>query len=143
MGAAAALVAVVAIAIVVTSGSSHSRPGPALKGAANLIHSGTASAPEREGLSAVRRVLAYTPFVQEGGTKGHDIALTFDDGPGPYTPELLKVLEHYGVQATFFAIGRMVWNVLPCGRAMYSVHRIGRCRASSDTTRCSNCSGFS
>jgi glycosyltransferase involved in cell wall biosynthesis/peptidoglycan/xylan/chitin deacetylase (PgdA/CDA1 family) len=31
------------------------------------------------------------------------IALTFDDSPGdPYTPEILGILEHYDVQATFF-----------------------------------------
>ena len=33
------------------------------------------------------------------------IALTFDDGPGPYTPEVLSVLQHYGVPATFFEVG--------------------------------------
>ena len=36
--------------------------------------------------NAVAAVLAYTPFVKEGGERGRDIALTFDDGPGPYTP---------------------------------------------------------
>ena len=30
------------------------------------------------------------------------IYLTFDDGPGPYTDELLDVLASYGVKATFF-----------------------------------------
>ncbi|MGM9628430.1 MAG: immunoglobulin-like domain-containing protein [Faecousia sp.] len=30
------------------------------------------------------------------------IYLTFDDGPGPYTRELLDVLDSYGVKATFF-----------------------------------------
>jgi peptidoglycan-N-acetylglucosamine deacetylase len=57
---------------------------------------------------AVSTVLAYTPFVKEGGDRGHDIALTFDDGPGPYTPGVLDVLEQYHVQATFFEIGKML-----------------------------------
>jgi peptidoglycan-N-acetylglucosamine deacetylase len=57
--------------------------------------------------AAVAAVLAYTPFVKEGGDRGRDIALTFDDGPGPYTPGVLDVLERYHVQATFFAIGEM------------------------------------
>ena len=30
------------------------------------------------------------------------IYLTFDDGPGPYTGQLLDVLDRYGVKATFF-----------------------------------------
>ena len=50
-------------------------------------------------------MLAYTPFVKEGGTRGRDIALTFDDGPGPYTPGVLDVLEREHVPATFFVIG--------------------------------------
>ena len=33
------------------------------------------------------------------------IALTFDDGPGPYTPAVLSVLEQYRVPASFFEIG--------------------------------------
>jgi peptidoglycan/xylan/chitin deacetylase (PgdA/CDA1 family) len=36
------------------------------------------------------------------------IALTFDDGPGVYTPQVLSVLEHYHVPATFFEIGANV-----------------------------------
>ena len=40
------------------------------------------------------------------GTLGKKvIALTFDDGPGPYTPQVLSVLEQYQVPATFFEIG--------------------------------------
>jgi peptidoglycan/xylan/chitin deacetylase (PgdA/CDA1 family) len=34
------------------------------------------------------------------------IALTFDDGPGPQTPQVLAVLQKYHVAATFFDIGR-------------------------------------
>jgi peptidoglycan-N-acetylglucosamine deacetylase len=37
-----------------------------------------------------------------------EIALTFDDGPSPYTPQVLAVLEQYHVPATFFEIGEMV-----------------------------------
>lgn len=33
------------------------------------------------------------------------VYLTFDDGPGPYTGELLDVLAKYGVKATFFVTG--------------------------------------
>ncbi len=33
------------------------------------------------------------------------IALTFDDGPGPYTAQVLSVLRQYNVPATFFEVG--------------------------------------
>lgn len=36
------------------------------------------------------------------------IALTFDDGPWPTTPELLDVLKEYDVKATFFTIGNQI-----------------------------------
>ncbi|MCL5795375.1 MAG: polysaccharide deacetylase family protein [Patescibacteria group bacterium] len=41
---------------------------------------------------------------QSGSGKGN-IALTFDDGPGVHTPEVLDVLKNHGVKATFFMIG--------------------------------------
>jgi peptidoglycan-N-acetylglucosamine deacetylase len=42
------------------------------------------------------------------------IALTFDDGPGVYTPKILAILKAKGVKATFFVIGRQVpgrWSI--------------------------------
>ena len=54
---------------------------------------------------------AFTTFEAPGGatTAGQRvIALTFDDGPGPYTPQVLSVLERYQVPATFFEIGEEV-----------------------------------
>jgi peptidoglycan/xylan/chitin deacetylase (PgdA/CDA1 family) len=38
-------------------------------------------------------------------TKRKCIALTFDDGPGPYTGQLLDTLAARGVRATFFVLG--------------------------------------
>ncbi|MGD0698282.1 MAG: polysaccharide deacetylase family protein [Trebonia sp.] len=39
----------------------------------------------------------------------HVIALTIDDGPSPvYTPQVLRVLERYGVRATFSMVGENV-----------------------------------
>jgi peptidoglycan/xylan/chitin deacetylase (PgdA/CDA1 family) len=36
----------------------------------------------------------------------HEIALTFDDGPDPLTtPQVLDMLDRYGVHATFFCVG--------------------------------------
>jgi peptidoglycan/xylan/chitin deacetylase (PgdA/CDA1 family) len=36
-----------------------------------------------------------------------EVALTFDDGPGPYTARVLAVLKRFKVKATFFVIGFM------------------------------------
>lgn len=37
------------------------------------------------------------------------VALTYDDGPHPlYTPEILAILDHYHVKATFFMIGQLM-----------------------------------
>ena len=36
------------------------------------------------------------------------VALTFDDGPGPYTDQLLDVLRDSGVRATFFVLGSSI-----------------------------------
>ncbi|HEY5675883.1 MAG TPA: polysaccharide deacetylase family protein, partial [Myxococcales bacterium] len=42
-------------------------------------------------------------------------ALTFDDGPGPSTAELLDVLGASGVRATFFLLGRNLEEAPWCG----------------------------
>jgi len=106
------LVAVIAVIVAAMSGSGHRRVSPASAAQAELAraHRLPASAPtgpETEQSGAVSSVLAYTPFVRAGGTRSREVALTFDDGPGPYTPEVLSVLERFHVRATFFAIGRM------------------------------------
>jgi peptidoglycan-N-acetylglucosamine deacetylase len=54
---------------------------------------------------AINRTLAYTPYVRIAGARRREIALTFDDGPGPYTPEILSILERDDVPATFFEVG--------------------------------------
>ncbi|QYX32604.1 polysaccharide deacetylase family protein [Sphaerospermopsis torques-reginae] len=44
-----------------------------------------------------------------GDSNSKNIALTFDDGPHPqYTPQVLKVLEHYNITASFFWLGACV-----------------------------------
>jgi len=45
------------------------------------------------------------PPPQVGRDIKYSAALTFDDGPGPYTPQVLDVLSLHGVKATFFVIG--------------------------------------
>jgi len=55
--------------------------------------------------AAIDRTLAYTPYVRIAGSQHKEIALTFDDGPGPYTPEVLAVLKREHVPGTFFEVG--------------------------------------
>jgi peptidoglycan/xylan/chitin deacetylase (PgdA/CDA1 family) len=55
--------------------------------------------------AAIDRTLALTPYVRVAGAQHKEIALTFDDGPGPYTPQVLSVLEADNAPATFFEVG--------------------------------------
>lgn len=49
--------------------------------------------------------------ISQGTSTAAEIALTFDDGPNPtYTPQVLSILQHYGIHATFFCIGENVQN---------------------------------
>src|SRR5579859_9095 len=53
----------------------------------------------------IDRTLAYTPYIRVAGRQHRELALTFDDGPGPYTPEIVRILERERAPATFFEIG--------------------------------------
>jgi peptidoglycan/xylan/chitin deacetylase (PgdA/CDA1 family) len=47
------------------------------------------------------------PVYCGGGTKPL-VALTFDDGPGPYTRHTLRVLRHHDARGTFFLVAKEV-----------------------------------
>jgi peptidoglycan/xylan/chitin deacetylase (PgdA/CDA1 family) len=55
--------------------------------------------------AAITRTLAYTPYVRIAGAQHREIALTFDDGPGPYTSEVVAALRRARVPGTFFEVG--------------------------------------
>ena len=61
--------------------------------------------------------------------------LSFDDGPGPYTGQLLDVLKEYGVKATFFVTCRYPDYFDMVGRACREGHVIGVHSASHDYDR--------
>jgi peptidoglycan/xylan/chitin deacetylase (PgdA/CDA1 family) len=48
------------------------------------------------------------PSVHRGDPRRKSLALTFDDGPSESTPELLDLLDRFGVRATFFMCGANV-----------------------------------
>jgi peptidoglycan/xylan/chitin deacetylase (PgdA/CDA1 family) len=45
-----------------------------------------------------------------GSTHRRAVALAFADGPGPYTPAVLDILERRHVPGTFFVIGQLVYG---------------------------------
>ena len=109
VAAAAVVLLVVVLAVVIGASSGGGTPRPvrhslAIRPITPAKPGESSQAVERE---AVSSVLGFTPFVKDGGSRVPEVALTFDDGPGPYTPEVLSVLERFGVRATFFTIGRM------------------------------------
>ena len=57
--------------------------------------------------TTVQRTVTVEPAKQPDVVQpdGKVIYLTFDDGPGRYTEELLAVLEKYNAKVTFFAVG--------------------------------------
>ena len=62
-------------------------------------------------IASVRPVGCTRPrseFVSQAHTRQRTVALTFDDGPSQYTPQVLSVLERNHVNATFFVIGDQV-----------------------------------
>jgi len=50
----------------------------------------------------------YGRVIDHGSRQRNRFALTFDDGPGPSTPDILDALREAGARATFFALGRQV-----------------------------------
>ena len=65
---------------------------------------------ENEFVDRVRRQAEEFPdiFYLQGGFKPK-VAISFDDGPNPHhTPDILEVLNHYNVPATFFVLGSQV-----------------------------------
>jgi peptidoglycan-N-acetylglucosamine deacetylase len=104
------VIAVALVAIVIGGTSSAGRttathPDAAVKGVRSVAQRPPHRAPanlER----AIGRVLAYTSYVQLAGHRRPDVALTFDDGPSSFTPEILRILIRMHAAATFFVIGR-------------------------------------
>jgi peptidoglycan-N-acetylglucosamine deacetylase len=105
---------VAAVVMAATNGGGHGGsasptvPGPtrAARGAAHH----RAGREVRQGVDAgaVGAVLRYTPFLAAGTSRHRVIALTFDDGPGPYTPSILRILIRMHVPATFFIVGQQL-----------------------------------
>ncbi len=73
-----------------------------------VLHSAPPPAPPAPASAPACRA-AGPPEVRAHGTRHRrTVALTFDDGPWPSTPAILRILRREHVHATFFVIGRQV-----------------------------------
>lgn len=88
-------------ALLVSAGSA--RAGPLRRPVGSRLLSPTALAAAQD--RAVERLAALRLPVFCGGGRLPDVALTFDDGPSPYTAALLGLLRRNGTGATFFLVG--------------------------------------
>jgi peptidoglycan/xylan/chitin deacetylase (PgdA/CDA1 family) len=71
----------------------------------------------------VARLQAEDRFLYTGNINHKQVALTFDDGPDPnYTPQMLAILEQYGVKATFFCVGL---NIVAYPEIVKQMHAAG------------------
>ncbi len=70
---------------------------------------GVRTAAGRSGESSeIRRLIALGRPIYCAAHRGNEVALTFDDGPGPYTRLVLAKLRKHRVKATFFVVGRNI-----------------------------------
>lgn len=65
-------------------------------------------APRRLGAerAALHRFLEHGLPIYCGGRRRREVALTFDDGPGPYSAYAVRVLRRARARATFFLVGK-------------------------------------
>lgn len=93
-------------------GSGHARHrAGARRGPAWARDAGTDTAPGRARPGTDAAVAAFARRARPvycGGRERRLVALTFDDGPGPYTGMALRELRRAGARATFFLVGRSI-----------------------------------
>jgi peptidoglycan-N-acetylglucosamine deacetylase len=90
-----------------TAGPSGRHPPPAPSAPASRSASSPTS-PSVDALARARRAGCPPPsptVVRLAPGTGRTVALTFDDGPSTFTPDVLRVLRRYDVRATFFDTG--------------------------------------
>ncbi|MGI8623725.1 MAG: polysaccharide deacetylase family protein [Solirubrobacteraceae bacterium] len=68
--------------------------------------------------TAIAATARRMPYVSVAGHGRREIALTFDDGPGPYTRTIVRELRHRHAPATFFQVGSMIAEFPAAERAL-------------------------
>ena len=75
---------------------------------------------------AIQAVISQNPVLTRGGSARKEVALTFDDGPSPYTNAVLDVLKRYRAKGTFFILGNQINGFpLPLQRILAEGNAIG------------------
>jgi peptidoglycan/xylan/chitin deacetylase (PgdA/CDA1 family) len=107
-GAVVALVATLGLAVALIPRGDDQPEAVSTEGGARVsaLERSLAGRPQHE--DAVKEALGYTEFVKQGIPVKRQVALTFDDGPGPYTNQILEILRKSDTPATFFVLGGMV-----------------------------------
>ena len=118
--AAAALALLVAFALVAVAAREDGPGAPAGLASAGLP--ALRPPPPHPAASAIDRVLRRRTVIRRGSRREREVALTFDDGPGPYTRRIVRVLRRTGTRATFFPVAAL-FDRWP--RAMRAVRRGG------------------
>ena len=121
LGACLAALAAGVVVVVLAGGSSHAHAHSRVKLSTAAVRRGngaehgargataTRASASRDGESPeIRRLIALGKPIYCAGRRGDEVALTFDDGPGPYTRLMLAKLHKHGVRATFFVVGRNI-----------------------------------
>jgi peptidoglycan-N-acetylglucosamine deacetylase len=111
VGIVLAAAAAVAIALVVSQsgGSAHHRAQSAGGvTVARVKHAVARGTRVRAELAAVERLASRGLPLYCGGRSKRMVALTFDDGPGPYTTLAIRKLREQHLRATFFLVGKSI-----------------------------------
>jgi peptidoglycan-N-acetylglucosamine deacetylase len=109
------LAGLLALAVVLFSGGSHPRAGrsggslaAAGAGGSPVARAAPASHAHAREAAELERLIALGKPIYCAAPRGNEVALTFDDGPGPYTRLMVAKLRKHGAQATFFIVGRNI-----------------------------------
>ncbi len=128
LGAVAVLAGAVALLAITLGGSGPARsarapgPGPASAGARTGGAAARSSDVQR---AALARLAAIGLPVYCGGRTRPLVALTFDDGPGPYTTLAIKKLRQHHLKATFFLVGKSIASYPTLARLERPVGAVG------------------
>jgi peptidoglycan/xylan/chitin deacetylase (PgdA/CDA1 family) len=126
---AAAVLAAGLIALALAVGGSGSPRPRAPRHSASGSPRPVSGAPGRtatpEPSAEVRALIALGRPIYCAPPRGNEVALTFDDGPGPYTRLMLAKLRKHDARATFFVVGRNIGLVRGAALAEQRIGAVG------------------